>query len=229
MRTLFLIPARGGSKGIPHKNIKEMCGKPLIYYSMDVARQLASDEDICVSTDDEQIKNVVEEAGLNVPFLRPSELATDHAGTNGVIKHALEYYKEQGISYDRTVLLQPTSPLRTADHVCEAIALYNDRLDMVVSVKKCDNSVLLFRETEGGYLERVFDVSQGIRRQDSLTMYEYNGAIYVINNNALNEKAISSFTKVKKYVMPDEASIDIDTSYDWDYCELLLKRFQRIE
>ncbi|MBR0093074.1 MAG: acylneuraminate cytidylyltransferase family protein [Lachnospiraceae bacterium] len=224
MKTLFLIPARGGSKGIPHKNIKLLCGKPLIHYSIDLARELASDEDICISTDDPEIKRVAEGTGITVPFLRPAELATDRAGTNEVIMHAIGFYKEKGIVYDRTVLLQPTSPLRTVNHVREAMALYDDSLDMVVSVRKYENSVILFRESDDGFLQHVFDVSAGIRRQDAQSLYEYNGAIYVINNQALQEKGLSGFRKNKKYVMPEEASIDIDTNADWEYCEYLLEK-----
>lgn len=224
LKTLFLIPARGGSKGIPHKNIKHLCGKPLIHYSIEVARQLAPDKDICVSTDDLEIKKVVEETGLNVPFLRPSEYATDRSGTNEVIVHALSFYQECGIHYDRTVLLQPTSPLRTAEQVAEAITLYDNEFDMVVSVKKSDSSVLLFRETEEGFLEHVFDIQDGIRRQDALSLYEYNGAIYVINNKALKEKGINGFTRITKYVMAEELSLDIDTQSDWDYCEFMMSK-----
>ena len=191
MKTLFLIPARGGSKGIPHKNIKNLNGKPLILYSVDVARQLARAEDICVSTDDPAIIRVVEEAGLSVPFVRPAEYATDLSTTNEVIRHALDHYQEHGVDYDRTVLLQPTSPLRTARHVAEAMALYDDSLDMVVSVRRFLDSVLLFKETEDGYLRHVFNTQKGIRRQDAMEFYEYNGAIYVINNRSIYSKGLT--------------------------------------
>lgn len=112
MEILYIIPARGGSKGIPRKNIKLLAGRPLICYSIDVARALTSDENICVSTDDNEIIRVVEEYGLKVPFKRPDYLATDTATTNDVLLHALEYYEAQGKQYDVIVLLQPTSPLR---------------------------------------------------------------------------------------------------------------------
>ena len=105
MNLLIIIPARGGSKGIPHKNIKFLAGKPLICHSIDIARSVVSDRNICVSTDDAEIKRVVEDYGLPVPFLRPSELASDHASTYGVILHALDYYALQGKEYDAVVLL----------------------------------------------------------------------------------------------------------------------------
>lgn len=134
MKLLYLIPARGGSKGIPHKNIKQLSGKPLIAYSIDVARQLTDDCNICISTDDDEIIQVVTSYGLTVPFKRPDFLATDLAGTYEVILHAIGFYENLGISYDAVVLLQPTSPLRTAQQVMEAIGLYDKSVDAVVSV-----------------------------------------------------------------------------------------------
>ena len=111
-KILYVIPARGGSKGVPGKNIKLLGGKPLIYYSIEVARALANDEDICVSTDNIEIKELVEQTGLQVPFLRPPELALDDSGTYEVLLHAVNYYATQGKQYNLLVLLQPTSPFR---------------------------------------------------------------------------------------------------------------------
>ncbi|SCX02812.1 N-acylneuraminate cytidylyltransferase [Lachnospiraceae bacterium YSD2013] len=223
MKTLFIIPARGGSKGIPHKNIKPLCGKPLIHYSIEVARELANDNDICVSTDDQEIIATVEKLGLKVPFVRPAELASDTATTNDVIIHALNYYKENGIEYSNTVLLQPTSPMRTAQQVKEAMDLYDDTIDMVVSVRRCENSVTIFREDSEGFLIHAFDVSKGIRRQDALPLFEYNGAIYVINNQRLVEKGLQNFDKNRKYVMDEKDSVDIDNELDWIICESIMK------
>lgn len=223
MKTLFLIPARGGSKGIPRKNIKELNGKPLIQYSIDVARRLTGDENICVSTDDREIIEVVEKSGLEVPFIRPESLAADTATTNDVICHALNFYKDKGTAYDNIVLLQPTSPLRTADQVKGAMNLYSDDIDMVVSVKENKGSVILFKENAKGYLEHVFDTANGIRRQDALRLYEYNGAIYVMNSRSILEKSMSGFTKIKKYIMSEKDSIDIDNMLDWKMCEIIIK------
>lgn len=221
MKTLYLIPARGGSKGIPHKNIKLLNGKPLIQYSIEVARKLASDEDICVSTDDKEIIKVVESLGLKVPFVRPAEYATDTASSNDVILHALKFYEEHGKKYDVIVLLQPTSPLRTVEHVKEAIELYTTDVDMVVSVKPSSSAYVMCKEGINGYLEPV--VNSGVtRRQDMPTFYEYNGAVYVINVAALKEKGLGGFTKEKKYVMNEESSWDIDTMMDWKIIEMLL-------
>src|SRR5215831_8877346 len=112
MQLLFIIPARGGSKGIPGKNIKPLNGKPLIYYSIEFARLFSDDQNICITTDSEAIKKTAETIGLAVPFLRPSHLATDTAGTYEVLQHAVGVYKDLAKEYDALVLLQPTSPFR---------------------------------------------------------------------------------------------------------------------
>ena len=222
MKALYLIPARGGSKGIPHKNIKLLNGKPLIQYSIEVARKLADDVDICLSTDDPQIKAVAEGLGLRVPFLRPDYLASDTAGTSDVIVHALDYYAQQGKTYDVVVLLQPTSPLRTVQNVKDCLAMYNPDYEMVTTVKESCVSAVLCRENADGYLEKVIGKSN-IRRQDSEKLYEYNGAVYVINAQGVKEKGLGGFTKIKKCVMSEENSVDIDTILDWKFCEMLLQ------
>ena len=137
MNYLVVIPARGGSKGIPKKNIKPLNGKALINYAIDLARELFSDDIICVSTDDCEIIELVESNGLSVPFVRPKKLATDTAGSYEVIKHAIDFYsKKKGYDADVVLLLQPTSPFRLAAQVKEAIASYDNDIDMVLSVKK---------------------------------------------------------------------------------------------
>ena len=220
MRTLFLIPARGGSKGLPGKNIIELAGKPLIVYSIELAKKIVSDQDICVSTDDEKIKKIVQ-YGLKVPFLRPSELATDFSTTNEVLLHAISYYESIGYSYDVVVLLQPTSPLRQVKNVLEAMSLYSDQIDMVVSVKESHAAAVLCREDESGYLDLLFNNLAG-RRQDMKKYYEYNGAIYVINVNSLKEKGLSNMERKVKYVMQKSESIDIDDIYDLMYAESII-------
>jgi len=222
MKVLYLIPARGGSKGIPHKNIKPLNGKPLILYTVEVARQLAKDDDICVTTDDNEIIRVVEQTGLKVPFKRPDELATDTSGSYEVILHALNFYAEKGIYYDVVVLMQPTSPFRSAQHVKEAIELYDPTLDMVVSVSESPANpyYTLFEENEHGFLTKS-KTGTFTRRQDCPKVYEYNGAVYVMNANALREKPLSAFTHIKKYVMDRSLSIDLDTPLDWKFAEFL--------
>lgn len=220
--TLFVIPARGGSKGLPGKNIKKLCGKPLIAYSIDVARELVDDEHICVSTDSEDIKRVVESYGLSVPFMRPEYLATDTATTSDVLVHAAIFFKEQGIEYKKLVLLQPTSPLRTSQDVKGAMELYRDDIDMVVSVMKSHAPAVLCCENEDGYVELVYN-KNAAGRQQLQDMYEFNGAVYVINIQALLDKGLAKFTKKVKYLMAKEQSVDIDDIYDFYQVEAIIK------
>ena len=226
MRLLYLIPARGGSKGIPHKNIKQLSGKPLIAYSIDVARQLTDDSHICVSTDDDEIIQVVTSYGLTVPFKRPDSLATDSAGTYEVILHAIDFYENRGVHYDAVVLLQPTSPLRTARQVTEAIGLYDTSVDAVVSVCESPQNPYynLFEENREGYL----CISKGDgtfrRRQDTPPVWMFNGAVYVFNVESLRKGYFDSFKRIRKYVMPSDMSVDLDTLTDWMYLEAVMNK-----
>lgn len=224
MKTLVVIPARGGSKGIPHKNIKLLNGKPLICYSIDVARQFTADDNICVTTDDDEIIKVVEEYGLKVPFKRPDYLATDTCGSNEVIQHAYHFFAEKGIEYDAILLLQPTSPFRKVEFLKEAVALYDDSIDMVTSVKlsSCNPYYDGFEEDADGLLR----ISKGDgtieRRQDAPSVWQQNGSIYVINSKSLMEKGMAHFTKIRKYAMSELYSVDIDNPFDWKVAELVI-------
>ncbi len=224
--TLFIIPARGGSKGIPGKNIKPLGGKPLIYYSIDFARQFTSDENICVSSDSNEIIEVVEKYGLKTPFKRPEKLATDHANSNEVIIHAVEYYQSLGVDYNKIVLLQPTSPFREKQTLGNAFDIYSESCDMVVSVKETTSNpyYVLFEEDADGFLKKSKE-SNATRRQDAPVVYELNGSIYLINVKSLLKKhEMSNFTKVKKVLMDDLHSLDIDTHLDWAFAEFLIEK-----
>lgn len=225
MRPLVIIPARGGSKGIPHKNIKELAGKPLIYYTIDVARKFTSDDNICVSTDDDAIIQVVEEYGLKVPFKRPDYLATDNAGTNGVILHALDFFEQKGNHYDMVVLLQATSPFRKSEDVIEAAKLYDDSIDMVTSVMsaKCNPYYDGFEDSAEGLL--VISKGDGTieRRQDAPQVWQQNGAVYIINPEQLKVKGLAAMTRIRKYVMDEHHSLDLDNMLDWKMAEIMLK------
>ena len=226
MKTLFLIPARGGSKGVPHKNIKLLGGKPLICYAIDTARNLSDDVDICVSTDDDQIIKVVKEYGLNVPFKRPDFLATDYASSEDVIKHALEFYKTNSVNYDVIVLLQPTSPFRDTDDIKKCVEKYKSgQYDMIVSVKLATTNPYYncFEDDGYGFLKRTISNFSFYRRQDAPDVYEYSGAVYVINSKSVLQMAMKDFTKVGFCVMDEIHSFDIDTPFDWKMAELLFK------
>lgn len=224
MKPVFVIPARGGSKGIPGKNIKPLCGKPLIAYSVEVARQLADDRDICVTTDDERIAQVVKDMGLEVPFMRPDYLATDGCGTYEVLLHAVKFYEELGRDYDTLVLLQPTSPMRTAEDVQAAIDAYTPDIDMVVTVTEAASNPYYncYETDENGFLH----ISKGdgcyTRRQDAPKAWEYNGAVYVINIESLKKGPLGSFKRRKMVEMSRERSVDLDTSLDWMVAEAIM-------
>lgn len=225
MKQLVIIPARGGSKGIPHKNIKLLNGKPLIYYTIDCARAICDDKDICVSTDDTEIVSVVEKYDLSVPFIRPAELATDTAGTYEVLLHALDFYEKQGRHYDVVILLQNTSPFRTAEQVKNALELYTPDLDMVVSVKECPANpyYCVFEEDKEGFLHVCKGDGSVFRRQDAPKVYEYNGAIYIINAEKLKTTHLHKMQKRVKYVMDEVSSFDLDTMWDWQMAEIIMK------
>lgn len=220
---LCIIPARGGSKGIPRKNIKFLNGKPLIYYSIDIARQLTDDSNICVSTDDDEVIKIVEDYNLKVPFVRPKELATDTAKSEDVFLHAVKYYESIGKFFDAIVILQPTSPLRLVEDVRAAVKLYTDDIDMVVSVKSSAAAAVMCEEDVNGFLMMTLN-KDDVRRQDVKPYYEYNGAVYVINPISLKEKGLSHFSRVRKSIMEDINSIDIDTPVDWLIAEAILEK-----
>lgn len=221
---LFLIMARGGSKGIPGKNIKSLGGKPLLYYSIDVARNFVSDAQICLSTDSLEIKNKAEEYGLKVPFLRPAALATDEADSYFVELHAIDFYEKLGKTIDILIVLQPTSPFRTETQVQEALDLYTQDCDMVVSVveSKSNPYYNLFEQNEQGFLIKS-KPGEFFRRQDCPPIYEYNGAIYVVNVVSLKQMPEHKFKRIKKIVMDDLTSVDIDVPIDWLWAEFLLE------
>ena len=229
MKPLFVIPARGGSKGIPGKNIKPLGGKPLIAYSAEVARQLAPDSDICVSTDDPAIADVVREMGLEVPFMRPDYLATDNCGTYEVLLHAVKFFEKLGRRYDTMVLLQPTSPLRTADDVRRCLEAYTPDVDMVVTVvEAASNPYYNCYETDAdGFLHISKGDGSFVRRQDAPKAWEYNGAVYVINIDSLKQMPLSKFQRSRMVEMERSRSIDLDTPLDWLVAEAVVAQMAK--
>lgn len=223
-KPLFIIPARGGSKGIPRKNIKELCGRPLIHYSIELARAFAPDSHIIVSTDDDEIRDVASRTGLPVPYMRPAQLGGDRVGSREVILDAMDWADSQGIGYDCVVLLQPTSPMRIPADVSGALALYTPDVDMVVSVTEaaCNPYYDCFETQPDGTLH----VSKGdgayTRRQDAPKAWQYNGAVYVINPDSIRRMTLGEFPRRIPYEMPRSRSVDLDTPLDWTIVESLM-------
>lgn len=226
MRILFIIPARGGSKGIPGKNIKPMGGIPLINRSIDIARKFAEDKDICVTTDSDEIIKVVEQHGMKVPFKRPDYLATDTASSHDVLIQALDFYREKGIEYDWLVLLQPTTPFRKEEDLRKMLEMMNDDLDMVVSVKEAETNPYYncYAVNEDGYLQKfIKSQSAGYGRQQAKpAIYEKNGSVYVIKISSLRKHKMNEFEKVRFYEMDKIYSIDLDEPLDWIFAEAVL-------
>ena len=220
---LVIIPARKGSKGIPGKNKKMLNGKPLIQYTIDVAKKIFQINSICISTDDPEIQQIGIENGLNVPDLRPDYLSNDASSARDVILYEV---LKTGRKIDTIVYLQPTSPLRTTQNIQEAINLYDRNLmDMLVSVTntKANPYFNLFEEDENENLV-LSKMHKSKSRQEAPAVFQFNGAIYIINLESITRSEIAEFKKIKKYVMHKENSIDIDEPLDWMLAEILLQK-----
>jgi len=225
MRILAVIPARGGSKGIPHKNIIPLRGKPLIAYTIEAAQKATCLDRILVSTDDQEIAVTCKRLGAEV-LMRPSELASDSATTLSVLQHVVAELGKEGYSPDAVMTLQPTSPLRTARHVDEAARLFAadpmaDSLVSCVKVPHIFHPLSVMRETEEGYLLPFFDQFQPTRRQDKEPVLARNGAaIYITRTDNLAQYVFGG--RLLPYMMTPDASIDIDGSEDFILAEQCL-------
>lgn len=229
LKPLIVIPARGGSKGIPHKNIALLAGQPLLAYTIDVARAIAPTERIILSTDDAAIAETARQCGLPVEYVRPAELATDTAGSREVILDVMLWADNKGIDYNCVVLLQPTSPLRNCDDVRAVMNAYSTDIDMAVSVKEAaSNPYYNCYETDSdGFLKISKGDGQLTRRQDAPKAYEINGAVYAINPVSIRSMPIGAFPRRIAVEMPAERSIDIDTPLDLIIAEALLKNVSK--
>lgn len=228
MKILGLIPARGGSKGIPRKNVVDLGGRPLIAWTIRAALQAQCVSRVLVSTDDEEIAATARDHGADVPFLRPAELANDVAPALPVIAHALAYADSQGWSVDAVAYLQPTSPFRTAADIDAAAALLAQG-DTVVSVLTVPHNMLpssLMRQRADGRLEFAVPPEQvKLRRQDKeQLLYARNGPAILLVRRAVVEAGKLYGESIMPYVMPWRRSLDIDTPDDLDLVRDLLPR-----
>ena len=218
MKILALIPARGGSKRLPGKNIRLLGGKPLIVWSIDVAKDVPEICDILVSTDDPAIAAVCKEAGALVPWLRPAELATDAASSIDVALHALDWYEAEKGVVDGLLLLQPTSPFRTRETVRRGIELFKANAQQsVLGVSPCHAHPMWTLKMDGDYLVPFMsDHGLGTRSQDLPAAYVVNGSFYL--SSPVELRVSWSFVRAKTMPLliesPQEA-LDIDTSLDW--------------
>ncbi len=224
MNSIIIIPARRGSKGLPNKNITQLNGKPLVSYSIEYAQKIKKSNDIiCVSSDDERVEEIVKEYPMAEFLTRPTRLARDNTSMESVLKHLIDQYEKENLFFDSIVLLQPTSPIRKINDFKLISKKFNNKVDMVVSVKKANENPYysLFEENKDGYLVKS-KPSKITRRQDAPNVYCLNGSFFMININSLKKKSISNFSKILKVEMPVERSVDIDTKNDLDYLNYLI-------
>lgn len=223
-RVLAVIPARGGSKGIKNKNIRDLSGKPLIAYSILAGKQSKYIDRVVVSTDSEKIAQVAKEYGADVPFLRPAELASDTARTIDAILHCVSELKKQHMEYDVLVLLQPTQPLRTTEDIDRAMETFcMNGMESLVSVREVEEHPVLIRTIdETGTLKPLLAVNSTIRRQDMPKYYLVDGSIYINQIKEMNQDTSFNDNKIP-YIMKAEHSVDIDEMRDLQIAELYLK------
>jgi CMP-N,N'-diacetyllegionaminic acid synthase len=224
---LGIIPARGGSKAIPRKNLALLANKPLLAWTVEVALESASLDRLIISTDDPEIAGVGKKLGAEVPFLRPAELATDISPGMDVILHAIHWLDEsENYRPDYVLLLQPTSPLRTVTDIRESIKLaLAKRADSVVSVCEAHQHPLWMKAVnEEGRLADLYPQSAApTRRQDLPSVFALNGAIYLaLRTFLLCERTFIS-DRTYAYVMPENRSLDVDTPWDLHMADLILR------
>ena len=229
-KILAILTARGGSKGVPRKNIRPVCGKPLIAYSIETALQVRDQlYRIIVSTDDAEIAEISRQYGAEVPFLRPAELAADKTPTLPVLQHAVRFVEEEdGIRIGWVLLLQPTSPLRTKEDILAALELARcGGCDSVISVVQTPTHPLFMKRIENNRLLSFSDVlveKEGTRRQDAQPpAYVRNGAIYITRRDVLMERNSIWGETIRPYVMPPERSVNIDSELDLKLAEVMLQ------
>ena len=226
---LAIIPARGGSKGIPKKNVKLLAGKPLIAWTIQEAKKSKYIDRLILSSEDEEIIRIAKEWGCEVPFVRPAELAKDDTPGIEPVLHAMKALDEK---YDYVVLLQPTSPLRLVDDIDRCIeTCVSSSAPSCVSVTEVNqHPYLMYKIDKKGSLEPFRDQKNEIhRRQDLPLVYILNGAVYVSKTNRIEKTRAFVMPETIAYIMPKERSYDIDTELDFNICEFLISiRSQRM-
>jgi N-acylneuraminate cytidylyltransferase len=224
--TIATVCARGGSKGLPGKNIRLFNGKPLVAHSIEQALACPDIHEVFVSTDDEAIADVARAAGAQVPYRRPAELATDRAAKLPVIEHLVQHLESLGHVIARIVDLQPTSPLRQASDISAALAAH-PQAPLVVSVREAaDNPYFNLVEAGADGWVHLSKGQGNTRRQDAPAMYALNGSIYVWQRTALAHAAVHGLWSVDMgvCVMPRWRSVDIDDLEDFEYAQWLAAR-----
>lgn len=224
---LAVIPARGGSKGVLGKNIRELMGKPLIAYTIEGALNSDIFEKIIVSTDSSEIAEIALQYGAEVPFLRPIDISGDFVASDEAVIHALDYYSGIGKEFDEVCKLQPTSPLRHGQHIREAYhMLLEKKADYIVSVCKCEHSPVwsAVLDEKCSLDNFIRDEVKSACRQNLPTYYRLNGAIYMGRTKKFHANRSFFGKNGYAYIMQPEDSIDIDSLLDFRVAELMLRQ-----
>jgi len=227
MKVLGIIPARGGSKGVPRKNIRLLCGKPLLVYSAEAALKARSLSRIVLSTDDEEIAEIGKQSGLDVPFLRPLELAGDNVPMLPVLQHVVRFMEGRGEDYEAICLLQPTNPLRKAEDIDACVMLLEERkVDSVVSILPVPtefNPHWVYFQSEDGLIHLSLGGQDPIpRRQDLPAAFYREGSLYTTRRETLMERNSLYGSRTLGYLMDPEGSVNINSLEDWRRAEKLL-------
>jgi CMP-N,N'-diacetyllegionaminic acid synthase len=227
---LAIVPARGGSKGLPRKNVKNFCGKPLINWTIEAGQKSKYIDNLIVSSDDLEISDTAISAGAEVPFVRPLDLSTDQTKTIDVLLHAYNTYTQLvNKNFDLVVLLEPTSPLRRVDDIDNAIEQLVQKTSMtsIVGIARVESqhpSFLLELSEEGAFKPYLEHSPEGIRRQDLSPLYYPEGTIYVSWAKTLFEEKTFYQKKTMGFLMPSWRAIEIDDEYDFIKAEALMTR-----
>ncbi|MES2190297.1 MAG: acylneuraminate cytidylyltransferase family protein [Pseudomonadota bacterium] len=223
---IITICARGGSAGVPGKNIRMLCGKPLIAWTIGQAFDAAIADQIFVSTDSEEIAAVARDAGAQVPFLRPPELATATAGKLPVIQHLVEWVEVHHGPVTSIVDLDPTSPLRSVADIQTCFDMLDEETDVVITGYEADKNPYfnMVERKPSGFFERVcLPLSEVLGRQSAPPVYAMNASIYAWHRHTLTS-SLWDAPRIRLHAMPKERSIDIDHPIDFDLVELLMKK-----
>jgi CMP-N-acetylneuraminic acid synthetase len=227
MKILAIIPARGGSKGIPRKNIKLLCGKPLINYTIGAALQSSRISEIMVSTEDVEIAETARQTGANVPFMRPDDLSQDKSSTLDTVLHVLECYEQLDQYFDAVCLLQPTSPLRSTELIESCIQQFEStRADSLISVRSVPHELnphWIFEPNENSFLGLATGEKQIItRRQELPPAYYRDGSVYLTKTSVLRERNSLYGDKIAYFVTDHLPYVNLDTMKDWKKAKKIL-------
>lgn len=225
MKNIAIIPARSGSKGLKDKNIKDLCGKPLMAYSIEAACRSSQFDEVMVSTDSEEYAEVARKYGADVPFLRSEMTASDTASSWDMVEEVLQGYERMGREFDTFCLLQPTSPMRTIEDILAAYKLYQSKCaGAVVSLCELEHPLSWCGALgEDGSLNGFIRREQGKQRQVQKKYYRLNGAIYIVSVLEFRKDPFLYRENTYAYIMPRDRSVDIDTEFDFRFAEFLIK------